>query len=477
MNELLLRYLRRQTTQEENREVEDWLSGSTENERVLAGLARVVAAGRGADEAVEVGRPPRVEDVVWRAEARRAAKATGGGAGAGRRPGPARFRLGLFGGMTVVLATVVAGLALWNAIAATQVVRVLTEDLCTTCSIELTPDVLLGTDGESVIDIAWDIQRLSDGRFTMAFQNISAWAEFTIFSADGSEYRRVGQQGEGPGDYAHVVWVREHADELHVFDNHNRRMTVLDPGFNVVRTSAVPCLSCNGFDMAMLPDGAVALNYFGSGGSVEEALSAETGFALHILGPDGEPLRSVDEIPTRRVLTPIEDSNRFMAVAPDGSLLSLHLTSYRIDRWDPATGKLMETLVRGADWFPDGQSYSHAALPGLPPSTGTRALHVDESGRLWVLIARPAPDWEDRLERTPPDAQPAWGPWRYGPGSSEAVIEVLDLESGRVLLSQVLDSETLGGWAKLFAPGWLAVYDEEGIPQYQMWRVRLQGLE
>ena len=477
MDELLLRYLRRQTTQEENREVEGWLSGSPENERVRAGLARVIVAAQEAGQAAEPGRPPRVEDVVWRAEARRAQVAVGGGAGAGRRFGPARFRLGLFGGAGIVAAALVAGLALWNALAFAQQVRVLTEDLCETCSIALTPDVLLGTDGESVIDIAWDIQRLSDGRFTMAFQNVSAWAEFTVFSADGSEYRRVGREGEGPGEYARVVFVREHGEELHVFDNQRRRMTVLDSGFNVARTTAVPCLNCNGYDMAVLPGGGVALNYFGSGESAEEALSAKTGFALHILGPDGETLQSVDEIPTQRFLTPTENPHRFMDVAPDGSLLSIHLTSYRIDRWDPATGKLVETLERRADWFPDRQNHSHSAAPGRPPATGARALLVDEAGRAWVHIVRPAPDWEDRLERNPPDTHPEWGPWRYGPGSLESVVEVLDLESGRVLLSQVLDSDVLGGWADLFAPGWLAVYDEEGIPQYQMWRLTLQGLE
>ena len=68
--------------------------------------------------------------------------------------------------------------------AAAQQVTVLREDLCTTCSIEVTPDVELGTDGESVIGVAWDIHRLPDGRFVMAFQDVTY--EFTIFSADGS---------------------------------------------------------------------------------------------------------------------------------------------------------------------------------------------------------------------------------------------------------------------------------------------------
>ena len=292
-----------------------------------------------------------------------------------------------------------------SAPASAQQATVLTEDLCTACSIELIPDLLLGADGESVIGVAWDIHRLPDGRFLMAFQDVNY--EFTVFSADGSEFRRVGREGEGPGEYGHVWFVRERGGELHVFDRRRRRMTVLDPDFEVVRTSPVSCLDCNGFDMAALPGGAVAMNYFMASGPREEVLSAESGFAVHIVGPDGESLHSMDEIPTDGPLRPAENPYRFLEVAPDGSLLSLPLTSYRIDRWDPATGELLQTFVREADWFPAGQSYSHAAAPGRPPSTGTRAMQVDEAGRLWVYISRHEEGipqyrmWRIRLEGRP----------------------------------------------------------------------------
>ncbi|MXX33579.1 MAG: hypothetical protein F4107_09390 [Gemmatimonadetes bacterium] len=63
-----------------------------------------------------------------------------------------------------------------------QQTTILTEDLCTTCTIELTPDAVLSTDGESVIGIALDIQRLSDGSFVMAF-DYPVPHEFTVFSA------------------------------------------------------------------------------------------------------------------------------------------------------------------------------------------------------------------------------------------------------------------------------------------------------
>ena len=113
------------------------------------------------------------------------------------------------------LATTIALLALAPpTTTSAQEITALTDDLCTACSIETTPDAVLGADGESVIGIAWDIQRLSDGRFTMAFQDVIY--EFTIFSPDGSEFQRVGREGEGPGEYAFVFWVREHAGLLHV---------------------------------------------------------------------------------------------------------------------------------------------------------------------------------------------------------------------------------------------------------------------
>ena len=133
--------------------------------------------------------------------------------------------LGAFAGPGLAIAWLLGtiGLVGWSPVRP-QEVTVLTENPCASCSLEITPDVLLGADGESVIGSAWDIQRLSDGRFTMAFQNVSAWAEFTIFSADGSAFRRVGREGEGPGEYGHVVWVREHGEELYVFDNQRRRM-------------------------------------------------------------------------------------------------------------------------------------------------------------------------------------------------------------------------------------------------------------
>jgi len=77
MDELLLRHLRKQTTEKENAAVAQWLSGSVERERELAELRRLVEGGRMADRRIVPGDMPAAEEVIWRAEARRAGSGVG----------------------------------------------------------------------------------------------------------------------------------------------------------------------------------------------------------------------------------------------------------------------------------------------------------------------------------------------------------------------------------------------------------------
>ena len=107
MDELLFRYLRGQTTEDENRSVDAWRNRSADAERVLFHLGRLIEAGRAADLTMDPGEPPAVEQVIWKAEAR------GGRFAAQRRP--VRARLVHYGGWAAAAA--VAGFALWNALA------------------------------------------------------------------------------------------------------------------------------------------------------------------------------------------------------------------------------------------------------------------------------------------------------------------------------------------------------------------------
>ena len=108
MDELLFRYLRRQTTEDENRSVDAWRSRSGHADRVLAGLARLIEAGRAADLTVDPGEPPSAEHVVRKAGTRRRRSAA--------QRVTERNRFVHYGGWAAAAA--VAGFALWNSLAA-----------------------------------------------------------------------------------------------------------------------------------------------------------------------------------------------------------------------------------------------------------------------------------------------------------------------------------------------------------------------
>lgn len=122
MDELLLRHLRGQTTEEEEAAVAKWLaaddegaSSRPERQRALAELSRVVEAGRIADRRIVPGVPPAAEDVIWRAEARGAGATRSSVARPGWRLRVLRPRRGRF---DLVAAAVVAvvGLGIWQVI-------------------------------------------------------------------------------------------------------------------------------------------------------------------------------------------------------------------------------------------------------------------------------------------------------------------------------------------------------------------------
>ncbi len=114
MDELLLRYLRGQTTDEENRSVEASLGESPDASRALNDLGLLVEAGRAADLDVEPGTSPTAEFVVRRAEARRAASIRRANDRRARGR-PARSRFELFAGWATAAACAAAALVIWNA--------------------------------------------------------------------------------------------------------------------------------------------------------------------------------------------------------------------------------------------------------------------------------------------------------------------------------------------------------------------------
>lgn len=113
MDELLLRYLRKQTSEDEDAVVTDWLEDSPERERQLADLRRLVEAGYVADRRVDPGEAPGAEDVIWRAEARAARSGRHRGLPLGRRLRTRRPRI-RWSDSLAAAAVVVVCLGVWQ---------------------------------------------------------------------------------------------------------------------------------------------------------------------------------------------------------------------------------------------------------------------------------------------------------------------------------------------------------------------------
>ena len=112
MEELLLRYLRGQTTEDENRSVEAWRNKSPDAGRELNDLRLLVEAGRAADLEVDPGDAPPAQEVIWRAEAR-VADAARRRRVRRARSRPTSSRLGFFAGWATAAAAVAAALAIY----------------------------------------------------------------------------------------------------------------------------------------------------------------------------------------------------------------------------------------------------------------------------------------------------------------------------------------------------------------------------
>lgn len=116
MNELLLPYLRGQTTGDQNAEVDAWVNSSVENRHAMSDLRRMIRAGELVDRRVPAGGPPPASEIVRRAETRavRSLKRDGPRAVIKARA-PSRRRW-LIGGLVAASAATVTVFGLWDAI-------------------------------------------------------------------------------------------------------------------------------------------------------------------------------------------------------------------------------------------------------------------------------------------------------------------------------------------------------------------------
>jgi hypothetical protein len=208
---------------------------------------------------------------------------------------------------------------------------------------------------------------------------------FAVFSPTGVFLRRMGREGEGPGEFSaiHAIAVGP-GDSVSVFDRFLGRQTVYDPAVSkVVRTAKA---SSAFFDILLLPDhrSLVASNVPTPG---------HVGLPLHIRGAQNAIERSFgsqDLLYDERDLTPLI---RRLARSRSGNFWVAHGNSYTIEEWTPDF-RLVRTLTRTVDWFPPTTGYACGSPAECRPRPVLTGVHEDEAGMLWVHCDVAAARWK-----------------------------------------------------------------------------------
>ncbi|HEU0076076.1 MAG TPA: hypothetical protein VFQ76_00405 [Longimicrobiaceae bacterium] len=279
--------------------------------------------------------------------------------------------------------------------------------------------------------------------------------EIARFDSRGRYTGKFGREGRGPGEFGPLISrIRVGpGDSVHVFEGN--RHTVLAPGLRSVAS------------VRMLPVMPHDIDFFSDGRMVVQSLVAGSGGIgqpLHVVGPDGQVVRSFGG--THR-WNPKKIYQRFRALAPGShdQMWSAHAGEYRIDLWGP-DGATRLSLARSAGWFsPWGdrvESYEEAVRH-------PRIVDVAEDGRgrLWVNISVPDPDWRpgDRGRETPVE--------EVAPDSEQdTIIEVLDPVRRRLIARARFD-ESFNNFVGNGPFIWSSGEDREGNKLLRVWRVRL----
>lgn len=316
----------------------------------------------------------------------------------------------------------------------------LVRDFPQQCSVAFNEVGVLGGDGESVLGAIATSEGLPDGRIAVVFSETDN--EFTVFSSSGS-FQSVGRQGEGPGEYKWVRWIKSRGGKLHVIDPFQGRVTVLDDqSFEILRESRYPAGHYVLGGAEVVHDSLYVVNAL-------LFTSERAGYALHAFGADGELRHSFDEV--SEAYAPYTSETEMGVIRQllhsnlDNGLWAANRNRYQLDLWDVTTGHRMDRLVREVDWFPS-HGRELPVIPGEPPPPTILDLQQDGRGRLWVMIRVPSNQWAEHVIPRPGDAHPEFDAYVLrdgGLGAFDTLVEVIDVSSARVVASARLDGISL----------------------------------
>ena len=335
---------------------------------------------------------------------------------------------------------------------------------CATCSIELRP--VLSLDGRTMflVNEPYEVIAHRDGGWLVT--SLLDPTEIFVFDSTSRLVKRIGREGQGPGEYRFIRSVRVGpGDTVWVFDWDNQRITVLSPELGLVRSRRVDLGTPN--EVALLSDGRFV--------TVEDRYrAANRGLPLHFMDGGKQTLSfgaDPDDYPGRwshRLW-------RFLAPDRSAGFWAAHMTQYRLEHWN-SFGKMDRSIERRVPWFePNERVGIDYDNPTRPPNPGLFGVRLDVAGHLWTVIHVADANWRDGTGQV----EGMYGRTIQGIRAPNAyrdtIVEVIDPTRGTLLASARFDPVVQFAGSSSFA--WSYREDENGYPVIDLFELVLSGVE
>lgn len=312
---------------------------------------------------------------------------------------------------------------------------------CTACVLEF--DTLWMSDVSDPNVVMLPVRTLEVGDSVLVVDNSNK--RLVLFGPDGRTGRVIGGPGDGPGEFRTLYDARRLQDGSFMVLG-RERITLLDEDLTVTAVRRPP-VRARGRGMVPVGDSAVVV----AGRRDSDEFSAPL---QHLLSHTGELLRSYDT-------TSAALAGTILVSGAEGTVwLILEATPtemprYRLDQWDPATGRRLRSVERRPPWF---EAFEPPADLGEPrPSESSRpwrpavydAFQSSEDV-LWTLTVVGDPDYDlsPRVRSSPSFVDRV-----------DVILEAVDPESGQLITGHRFDTFVAG-----FTPiGRLVVYEEDWI--------------
>lgn len=294
---------------------------------------------------------------------------------------------------------------------------------CDDCQAVLMHEVRLGESGVPLSGSINSLERSPGGNIYLV--DSQAPHEVLVFDSNGQHILSVGREGSGPGEFRRIGALAWSSEGLHVYDDENRRETVISPDGTILLSRGIP----------HRVEGALVLDDDLQVVNMDIPTSELIGLPLHVLS-EGRITASFGAGTGAHRPDISYLSHRRLARAGDQSFWAAHRLRYELELWT-AEGEQLRRISRPVRWFEPTTEW-HGFHRDRPPAPLIADIETDQDGFIRILINVADPHWEQAIERVQDEHGERWIPSSAN-GYFDTILEVVDPANNQVLVHTRFD--------------------------------------